>query len=72
MDPIVLVVEQTYSRVAAARNLSITAQILDNWLKEAEDFDSYAFRSNGTLISEQAKYRRLKGQVKRLEMEREV
>ncbi|MFT4808569.1 MAG: transposase [Paraglaciecola sp.] len=61
-----------YSRVEAARNLGITAQILGRWLKEAEDDDGHAFRGNGTLTPEQAEIRSLKGQVKRLEMEREI
>jgi transposase len=67
-----LVVEQKYSRVEASRNLGITAQILGRWLKEAEDDASHAFRGNGTLTPEQAEIRSLKGQVKRLEMEREI
>ena len=65
-------VEQKYSRVEAARNLGITAQILGRWLEEAEDDDGQAFRGNGTLTPEQAEIRSLKGQVKRLEMEREI
>jgi transposase len=72
LDAIALVVEQKYSRVEAARNLGITAQILGRWLKEAEDDDGHAFRGNGTLTPEQAEIRRLKEQVKRLEMEREI
>ncbi|MFT7411712.1 MAG: transposase [Paraglaciecola sp.] len=54
-----LVVEQKYSRVEAARNLGITTHILGRWLKEAEDDDGHAFRSNGTLTPEQAEIRRL-------------
>jgi transposase len=54
LDAIALVVEQKYSRVEAARNLGITAQILGRWLKESEDEDDdgYAFRGNGTLTPE--------------------
>ena len=72
LDAIALMVEQKYSRVEAARNLGITAQILGRWLKEAEDDDGHAFRGNGILTPEQAEIRSLKGQVKRLEMEREI
>ena len=74
LDTIALVVEQKIqsSRVEAARNLGITAQILGRWLKEADDDDGHAFRGNGTLPPEQAEIRSLKGQVKRLEMEREI
>jgi transposase len=72
LDAIALVVEQKYSRVEACRNLGITTQILGRWLKETEDDDGHAFRGNGTLTPEQAEIRSLKGQVKRLEMEREI
>jgi transposase len=66
------VVEQKYSRVEAARNLGLSPQILGRWLKEAEDDDGHAFRGNGNLTPEEAEIRSLKGQVKRLEMEREI
>ena len=72
LDAIALVVEQKYSRVEAARNLGLSPQILGRWLKEAEDDDGHAFRGNGTLTPEQAEIRSLKGQVKRLEMERQI
>ena len=72
LDAIALVVEQKYSRAEAARNLGLSPQILGRWLKEAEDVDGHAFRGNGTLTPEQAQIRSLKGQVKRLEMEREI
>ena len=65
-------VEQKYSKSEAARNLGLSPQILGRWLKEAEDDDGHAFRGNGTLAPERAEIRRLKEQVKRLEMEREV
>jgi transposase-like protein len=71
LDAIALVVEQKYSRVEAARNLGLSPQILGRWLKEAED-DGHAFLGNGTLTPEQAEIRSLKGQVKRLEMERGI
>jgi transposase len=72
LDAIALVVDQKYSRTEAARNLGLSPQILGRWLKEAEDDNGQAFRGNGTLTPEQAEIRRLKEQVKRLEMEREI
>ena len=72
LDAIALVVEQKYSRTEASRNLGLSPQILGRWLKEAEDDDGHALRGNGTLAPEQAEIRSLKGQVKRLEMEREI
>lgn len=72
LDAIALVVEQKYSKAEAARNLGLSPQILGRWLKEAEDDNGQAFRGNGTLTPEQTEIRRLKEQVKRLEMEREI
>ena len=72
LDAIALVVEQKYSKAEAARNLGLSPQILGRWLKEAEDDNGQAFRGNGALTPEQAEIRRLKEQVKRLEMEREI
>ena len=72
LDAIDLVVEQQYNKTEAARNLGLSPQILGRWLKEAEDDDGHAFRGNGVLTPEQAEIRNLKGQVKRLEMEREI
>ena len=72
LDAIALVVEQKYSKAEAARNLGLSPQMLGRWLKEAEDDNDQAFRGNGTLTPEQAEIRRLKEQVKRLEMEREI
>ena len=72
LDAISLVVQQKYSKAEAARNLGLSPQILGRWLKEAEDDNGQAFRGNGTLTPEQAEIRRLKEQVKRLEMEREI
>ena len=47
--------------------------LITRWIKEYEqDNDGQAFRGNGTLTPEQAEIRRLKEQVKRLEMEREI
>ena len=46
--------------------------IFRRWLKEAEDDDGHAFIDNGTLTPEQAEIRRLKEQVKRLEIECDI
>jgi len=72
LDAIALVREQNYSTAEAARNLEITPQILGRWIKEAENDDGHAFRGNGKLTPEQEEIRKLKAQVKRLEMEREI
>ena len=72
LDAIALVVEPKYSRAEASMNLGLSPQMLGRWLKEAEDVDGHAFRGNGTLAPEQAQIRSLKGQVKLLEMKREI
>ena len=72
LDAIALVREQNYSTAEAARNLEVTPQILGRWIKEAENDEGHAFRGNGKLTPEQEEIRKLKAQVKRLEMEREI
>ena len=72
LDAIALVIEQNYSQAEAARNLGVNANILGRWVKEAENDDGHAFRGNGKLTPEQDEIRKLKAQVKRLEMEREI
>ena len=72
LDAIALVVEQNYSQTEAARNLGINSKILSRWIREADDDDGHAFRGNGKLTPDQDEIRKLKAQVKRLEMEREI
>ncbi|MBA6379170.1 MULTISPECIES: IS3 family transposase [unclassified Colwellia] len=71
LDAIALVRDQNYAVAEAARNLDVSAQVLGRWIKEAENDDGHAFRGNGKLTPEQDEIRKLKAQVKRLEMERE-
>jgi transposase len=56
----------------ASRNLCVSAQMLGRWIKEEENEDGQAFRGNGKLTPDQEEIRKLKAQVKRLEMEREI
>ena len=72
LDAITLVREQNYSIAEAARNLEVTPQLLGRWINAAENDDGHAFRGNGKLTPEQEEIRKLKAQVKRLEMEREI
>ncbi|RDH91004.1 MAG: IS3 family transposase, partial [endosymbiont of Seepiophila jonesi] len=69
LDAVSLVVDQGYSRSEAARSLDINAQMLGRWVKELQSDDDQAFRGNGKLTPEQEESRRLKAQVKRLQME---
>jgi transposase len=72
LDAISLVLEQNYSRAEAARNLGINAQMLGRWVKEHQADEGQAFRGNGKLTPEQEEIKKLKAQVKRLEMERDI
>jgi transposase len=72
MDAVSLVLEQGYTRAEASKNLSINPNVLGRWIKEFESDDGQAFRGNGKLTPEQDEIRKLKAQVKRLEMEREI
>lgn len=71
-DAVRLVTEQGYTASAAARNLGVNANVLSRWVKEFEANDAEAFPGNGKLSPEQEEIRRLKAEVKRLEMEREI
>lgn len=72
LDAISLVLDRGYSRKEAADSLDINAQMLGRWIKEHQAEDGQAFRGNGKLSPEQEEIRKLKAQVKRLEMERDI
>ena len=46
--------------------------MLARWVKEYQSEEGQSFRGNGKLTPEQEEIRKLKAQVKRLEMEREI
>jgi transposase len=73
LDAVSLVLEHGYARRDAAKSLDINEQMLGRWIKEQrESEDGHAFRGNGKLTLEQEEIRRLKREVKRLEMERDI
>ena len=72
LDAVSLVVEQGYTRAEAARSLGIDAKMLSRQVKEHEADDAHAFRGNSKLTPEQEEIRKLKAQVKRLQMEKEI
>jgi len=72
LDAVSLVAEQGYSRAEAARSLDINANMLGRWVKQYQSEDGQAFRGNGQLAPEQEENRKLKAQVKRLQMERDI
>ncbi len=73
LDAVSLVLEQNYSRAAAARSLGINENMLGRWVIEyQQDDDGHAFRENGKLAPEQEEIRQLKFQVKQLQMEKDI
>ena len=72
LDAISLVLDQGYSRREAARSLDINANMLGRWIKEQQADDGRAFRGNGILTPEQEEIRKLKTQVRKLQMEKDI
>jgi len=72
LDTISLMLDQGYTRTETARSLGINAHMLGRWVKEQQSDDGQAFRGNGKLTPEQEEIRKLKTQVRRLEMEKDI
>ena len=72
LDAVSLVLDQGYTRSEAGRNLGIDSRMLGRWVKEHQTEDGQAFRGSGKLTPEHEEIRKLKAQVKRLEMERDI
>ncbi len=72
LDAVSLVIEQGYTQAEVARRLEINANMLSRWVRELSDTDGQAFRGNGKLTPEQEENKRLRAEIKRLEMERDI
>ena len=72
LDAISLVLEQGYTRSEAARSLDITPDLVGRWVREHQADEGQAFRGNGKLTPDQEEIRKLKAEVKRLQMEKEI
>ena len=72
MDAVRLVTEQGYRVTEAARNLGIHPSALNRWKRQLTDNGPQAFPGKGHLIPEKEELQRLRKEVKRLEMEREI
>ena len=72
LDAVSLVTEQGYSRSDAAQSLDVNINMLGRWVKELQTEDGQAFRGNGKLTPDQEENKRLKAQVKRLQMEKDI
>lgn len=71
LDAASLVTAQGYSRAEAARRLGVNANMLSRWLNESQSSDQ-AFRGNGKQSVDQQEIVKLRGEIKRLEMEKEI
>ncbi len=72
LDAVNLVLEQNYTKAAAARSLDVNPNLLGRWVNEFKEDDGHAFRGNGKLTPEQLELRQLREEVKRLKMEKEI
>ncbi len=72
LDAVSLVTDQGYSRAEAARSLGLNANMLCRWVQEGQAVDGHAFRGNGKLTPDQEENRKLKAEIKRLKMEKEI
>ena len=72
LDAVSLVLDQSYSRVEAARSLGLNSNMLGRWVSEHQTDGGQSFRGNGKLTPEQEEIRKLRSQVKNLEMEKEI
>lgn len=72
LDAISLVKEQGYTGAEASRSLGINPNLLSRWIREATENEENSFRGNGKLTDEQLELRRLREEVRRLTMEKEI
>jgi transposase len=67
-----LVTDHGYGVTEAARNLGINVKMLGRWKQQAEQQTNGRFGSNRTMAAENEELLRLRQEVKRLRMEREI
>ena len=72
VDAVKLVTEQGYSVAEAARSLGVSENLLRSWKAAFQAQGDQAFPGNGRLPAHEEELRRLRVEVKRLLMEREI
>ena len=72
VDAVKLITEQGYKISEAARNLGIDSSVLRRWKEQIEKEGTQAFPGKGFMTSEKEELHRLRKEVKRLEMERDI
>ena len=72
IDAVKLVTEQGYKISEAARNLGINPSVLRRWKDQIENEGTKAFPGKGYMSPEKEELNRLRKEVKRLQMERDI
>ena len=72
IDAVKLVTEQGYNVSEAARNLGIHHSSLRRWKRQLETDANQSFPGNGHMASDKEELYRLRKEVKKLRMEREI
>jgi transposase len=72
IDAVKLLTEQGYNVSEAARNLGIHHSSLRRWKKQFETSGNQAFPGKGRISPEKEELDRLRKEVKKLRMEREI
>ena len=72
IDAVKLVTEQGYKVSEAARNLGIHHSSLRHWKKQLETDGNQSFPGKGHMTSDKEELYRLRKEVKKLGMEREI
>ncbi len=72
IDAVELVTEQGYKVSEAARNLGIHHSSLRHWKKQLETDGHQSFPGKGHMTSDKEELYRLRKEVKKLRMEREI
>ena len=71
-EAVKLVTEKGYSVAEAARSLDIGETLLRSWKQAVENHGDQAFPGHGNVPAHQEEVHRLRAEVKRLQLERDI
>lgn len=71
-EAVELVLNQDYTVTQAASSLGISRNVLDRWRKEYREWGEQAFPGAGHQTPEAEELKRLREEVRRLKLEREI
>jgi transposase len=73
LDAVSLVLDQSYTRIKAAKSRGINSTMLGRWVKEHQrSSDGQVSCGNGKLTPEQIEIRQLREENRRLKMEKDI